>query len=403
MHYKIKGAALVLLMLLLWSSNAYSQSPIKSSWGKGLNVIAVDSSFSLKFSTRFQTLYQGVTNPSTNEWDDNFTTRRFRLKFDGFAFSPTFVYKIELALSNRDIGHDTRLQSNNADNIVLDAVAKWNFAPNLYLWAGQTKLPGNRERVISSQNLQFVDRSLLNARFTLDRDAGLQLHHVHRVGQVVLREIGAISMGEGRNITVTNIGGYDYTARVEVLPFGEFKGNGDYFNSDLLREQTPKLSVAATYDYNDNASREGGQLGDFLSEQRDLSTVFVDAMFKYRGFSFMGEYANKEAFSSSTNQETPGPVVRRDAEGNIEEAFTTGNGLNLQAGYLFKTNWEIAGRYSNYNPTPILGRRAQDQYTVGISKYIVGHSLKVQSDVTLLQQERREDAYMFRMQMEISL
>ncbi|GAB3531120.1 hypothetical protein GCM10027443_12930 [Pontibacter brevis] len=391
-------------MLLFWSNSVYSQSVIKSKFGKGVSVVAADTSFSMKFSTRFQTLYQGVTNPSTNEWDDNFTTRRFRLKFDGFAFSPKFVYKIELALSNRDIGHDTPLMTNNADNIVLDAVAKWNFAPNLYLWAGQTKLPGNRERVISSQNLQFVDRSLLNARFNIDRDAGLQLHHEHQVGQVVLREIGAITMGEGRNITVTNAGGYDYTARVEVLPFGFFEGNGDYFNSDLLREETPKLSIAATYDYNDNASREGGQLGDFLSEQRDLSTVFVDAMFKYRGFSFMGEYANKEALNSSTIQETQeGPVVRRDAEGNIEEAFTTGNGLNLQAGYLFKTNWEVAGRYSNYNPTPVLGRRAQDQYTIGISKYIVGHNLKVQSDVTLLQQERRDDAYMFRMQMEIAL
>ncbi|WP_237143941.1 porin [Pontibacter pamirensis] len=404
MYYKIKGAILVLLMLLLWGNKANSQSIIKSRFGKGVSVIAADTSFSMKFSTRFQTLYQGVTNPTTNEWDDNFTTRRFRLKFDGFAFSPKFVYKIELALSNRDIGHDTRLQSNEADNIVLDAVAKWNFAPNLYLWVGQTKLPGNRERVISSQNLQFVDRSLLNARFNIDRDAGVQLHHVHQVGQVVLREVGAITMGEGRNITVTNMGGYDYTARVEVLPFGEFKGNGDYFSSDLLREQTPKLSVAATYDYNDNASREGGQLGDFLSEQRDLSTVFVDAMFKYRGFSFMGEYADKEALSSASNEETQsGPVVRRDAEGNVLEAFTTGDGLNLQAGYLFKSNWEVAGRYSNYNPTPVLGPRAQDQYTIGISKYIVGHSLKVQSDVTLLQQERREDAYMFRMQMEISL
>jgi phosphate-selective porin OprO and OprP len=34
---------------------------------------------------------------------------------------------------------------------VLDAVAKWNFAENFSLWFGQAKLPGNRERVISSQ------------------------------------------------------------------------------------------------------------------------------------------------------------------------------------------------------------------------------------------------------------
>ncbi|GAB3537165.1 hypothetical protein GCM10027443_29460 [Pontibacter brevis] len=358
----------------------------------------------MKFSTRFQTLYQGSTNPTTNEWKDNLITRRFRLKFDGFAFSPKLVYKIELALSNRDIGHDTPLMTNNADNIVLDAVAKWNFAPNFELWVGQTKLPGNRERVISSQNLQFVDRSLLNSRFNIDRDAGVQLRHEHQVGLAVVREIGSVSMGEGRNVTASNIGGYDYTARVEVLPFGEFKGGGDYVSSDIYREETPKLSVAASYDYNDGAIREGGQLGDFLSEQRDLSTVFVDAMFKYRGFSFMGEYANKEVINNSLNQEVPeGPVVKWDEEGNVEETFTTGRGLNMQAGYVFKTNWEVAGRFTNFDPTPVTGKRAQKQYTVGLSKYIVGHSLKVQGDVTLQQQERRDDVYQFRLQMEVAL
>ena len=37
----------------------------------------------------------------------------------------------------------------------------WNFYENFELWAGQTKLPGNIERVISSGNLQQVDRSLI--------------------------------------------------------------------------------------------------------------------------------------------------------------------------------------------------------------------------------------------------
>ena len=37
---------------------------------------------------------------------------------------------------------------------ILDAYLKWNFYKNFEIWAGQTKLRGNRERVISSQNLQ---------------------------------------------------------------------------------------------------------------------------------------------------------------------------------------------------------------------------------------------------------
>ncbi|WP_237586613.1 porin [Pontibacter russatus] len=396
MHHTVKGALFLLLPLLAWGNSAHSQSLIDSRLGKGVQVMAADSSFSMRFGTRFQTLYEGsVSSGPGATWEDRFLIRRARLKFEGFVFSPKLEYKIELGLSNSDIGSDTPEQTDNADNVILDAVAKWNFAPNWELWVGQTKLPGNRERIVSSQKMQFVDRSLLNSRFNIDRDAGLQLHHAHYIGGMLVREAGAISMGEGRDITVDNAGGYDYTARVEVLPFGEFEGEGEYVGTDLAREETPKLAVAAAYDFNDDASRARGQLGSFLSGTRDLRTLFLDAMFKYRGFSAMAEYASKKA--------PDGPVVAFGQDGDVDETFVTGNAFNIQGGYLFKTNWEVAGRYTTYNPTQVTGLREQDQYTLGLSKYIVGHTLKVQSDVSLIQEEGREEAYQFRMQLEVSL
>ncbi|MHC2992329.1 FmdC precursor [Pontibacter sp. HJ8] len=379
--------------MVVCAYSTQAQTINNSKYGKGLQFVAADSSFGVKIGARFQTLYQGVTNPATDNWDDRFVIRRARLKLDGFLYSPRLEYKIELGLSNNDIGNDTPDQTNNASNIVLDAVAMWQMTPSLSLWVGQTKLPGNRERIVSSQKMQFVDRSLLNSQFTLDRDAGLQLRNEHTVGTVVLREIGSISTGEGRNITVNNSGGYDYTARFEVLPFGAFQSEGEYSGSDLAREQTPKLAIAAVYDFNDDASRERGQLGDFLGTQRDLRTVFLDAMFKYRGISAMAEYANRKA--------PDGAVVGRDELGNVEETFVTGNAFNVQAGYLFPTNWEVAGRYTTFDPTTAIGIRDQEQYTLGLSKYIVGHTLKVQSDVSLLQEDTRDDRYQFRLQLEV--
>ena len=395
MNNKTRWGLLGLLFTFLYSSASEAQTINNTRFGKGLQFVAADSSLSVKMGARFQLLYQGVNNTSTQDWDDRFLIRRARLKFDGFAFSPRLTYKLEIGLSNSDIGSDTPDQTNNADNMILDAVAKWQMTPTLSLWVGQTKLPGNRERLVSSQKMQFVDRSLLNSQFNLDRDAGLQLHNEHQIGNVVLREIGSISMGEGRDITVNNAGGYDYTARFEVLPFGQFKGEGEYVGGDLEREQTPKLAIAASYDFNDNASRARGQLGDFLSAQRDLHTVFVDAMFKYRGFSSMAEFANRKA--------TDGPVISRDEQGSVEETFITGNAFNLQAGYLFPTNWEVAGRFTNYDPTAGIGQRDQQQYTLGLSRYIVGHSLKVQGDLSLLQEDNRDDRYQFRLQMELAL
>jgi hypothetical protein len=384
----------VLLTCLSFSA-AQAQSVNNSRLGKGLQFVAADSSFSLKFSTRFQMLYASSKDENGGLWEDGFQVRRARLKFEGFAYSPRLTYKIQLGLSNRDIGGEALKQQNFASNIILDAFIAYQLTPTLSVWTGQTKLPGNREGIISSQKMQFVDRSLLNSRFSLDRDAGVQLLHEHTIGTVVLRETGSIAMGEGRNVTVDNTGGYDYTARFEVLPFGGFEGEGEYVGSDIYREETPKLALAASYDYNDGAIRERGQTGKFLSRKRDLQTVFVDAMFKYKGFSGMAEYASKKA--------ADGPVVSRNEEGAVTEAFETGDAFNVQAGYLFKSNWEVAARYTTYDPTDATLRSAEKQYTLGLSKYIVGHSLKVQSDITRSAFQEADANYQFRLQLELAL
>lgn len=363
--------------------------------GKGLQFVAADSSFAVKLGVRFQSLYTGVRNLEDNSYNDRFVIRRARLKMDGFAYSPKLEYKIELALSNNDIGGSIIPEQRNTANVVLDAVLRWEFAPNFSLWLGQTKLPGNRERVISSQKLQLVDRSLLNSAYTIDRDLGLQLHHSFALGDFVIREAVALSMGEGRNITVNNRGGYDYTARIELLPFGNFSGGGDYFGADLAREKTPRLSLGATYDYNDRASRQGGQLGGFFAEERTLRTFFADAMFKYQGFSLMAEYADKQTEGS--------PVVEFLDEESVlrRQFFRTGTGFNLQAGYVFINNYELAARYTTINADALTQRSDAKQYTLGLSKYIAGHTVKVQSDVSLLREDGSNAAMMYRFQVEM--
>lgn len=386
--YRLKRSLCLSLFSIILFTNGYAQDETKSRFGKGISILAADSSFSLKFSFRIQSLYHGVLNTATNDYDDGFQIRRSRLKFDGFAYSPKLVYKIELAIANSDMNSGAVPQSGNTSNIILDAVLKWNFAGNWNLWFGQTKLPGNRERVISSQQLQFVDRSNVNSRFNIDRDAGIQVHY--NAEKVNLA--AALSMGEGRNIIADNAGGYDYTLRAEYLPFGKFADRGDYFGSDLRREPNPRLSIGVTADFNDRATRERGQLGEFVPAQRDLTTWFVDAHFKYRGLSSMLEYANRQA--------QDGPTFM-DEDGNLD-SFYTGEGISWQAGYLFKNNFEIAGRYTKVTPETVTLRNENTQYTLGISRYFVGHSLKIQSDITLEQENTEDDILMYRLQVELA-
>lgn len=319
-------------------------------------------------------------------WSTGYKIRRARLKFSGWAVSPKLGYKVEMALSNDDLKSKNDWdQSNKAPKIMLDAYVKWKAHKNLEIWAGQAKLPGNRERLVSSQKLQLVDRSQVNSIFNLDRDMGIQFRGKLKSGNAVLKPIFAWSMGEGRNITVGNIGGYNYSGRLEFLPFGEFKSKGDYFGADLKREPIPKLAIGVTYNLNDGASRQK-QSGKFLFDEdgnfliNDIRTVFVDGVFKFKGFSLTGEYAHKSFVNIAVNADGFPPSTAIDANG---ESYYTGQGINFQAGYLTKNNWEVATRFSSVKPDHGKGFTALKEYTLGLSKYIVGHNLKVQSDVSL--------------------
>lgn len=377
-----------LLVFLFYFTQLEAQLKIPVTYGDGLSLMAEDSSFLVNMGFRFQTLYAGALKDDS--WNDQMLIRRSRLKFDGFVFNKNIEFKLELGLSNRDIGGGQTPQNGPTPNIIFDAVIKWTITPDLALWFGQTKLPGNRERIISSQKMQFVDRSLLNARFNLDRDIGIQLHHTQNFGNAVLRKIVSVSMGEGRNNIIGNFSGYDYTARIEYLPFGLFAGNGEYFGSDLKREPKPKLAIAVSADYNDNAVRSRGQLGNYVTDAsgsflpQDMTTLFVDAMFKCRGFSAMSEFASKLIDSRSTG-------------------FVTGTGFVAQAGYLLKSNWEFAGRFATVSPDHSISvLTGESHYTVGVSKYISGHDLKVQSDVTHIEKTGSASALQFRVQVELA-
>ena len=388
-----------------FSTLVIGQEVVNNSFGNGFyNVIAADSSYSMKLAARMQSLY--IADWDVNDADgihnggSQFLVRRARLKFGGFVFSPKVKYKLELGLSNKDLGKvDDR--NNNAPKMILDAVVKWNFYKNFTLWAGQTKLPGNRERVVSSANLQLVDRSLLNKRFNIDRDMGIQLRHHFTIGKnFIVQESLAVSQGEGRNVVQDNLGGYQWTSRIEVLPFGKFKGA--YAGGALKREETPKLAIGATYDYNNAVKNKSNQGSYMLIDdgeayfQTNVNSIFVDAMFKYQGFSFMAEYPNRDS-------ENPIAMNSDGTESEYGDVVQVGNGLNLMSGYLFNNDFEITGRYTSIAlDKAITGKDLETQYTLGLSKYFKGHKLKVQSDVSYLTVENNgTSGLMYRMQFDL--
>lgn len=383
-------------------ANATSQTIETPTFGKGiLNLRAKDSSWTMKFAARMQFLSIVGWQETDGKFEDpqaSFLVRRARLKFGGYILSPKLEYKLELGLSNRDLGGASNF-TNNSPNYILDAVIKYNFYENFVLWIGQTKLPGNRERVISSGDLALVDRSIVNSRFNIDRDVGIQIHHkINFSEKFMIKEIISVSQGEGRNITTGNMGGHQYTGKIELYPFGDFLKDGDYSGADIIREQSPKLAVAVAYDYNNNAVKNQSNLGRYMVNdvgfhETDITTLFIDTMFKYQGFSLMAEYAKREA-------DDP---IAKDSDGTpTGTVVQIGDGINLQAGYVFPSNWAVTSRFTNVTlDKKITGKDKETQYTLGFSKYIVGHKLKVQSDVSYFKIENRNQGLTFRLQMDV--
>ena len=392
-----KFLSLVVVILFIGLQTVNSQEISDTKFGKRMiNFVAKDSSFSVKFAPRIQSRFESKWNYDGDAYEAgelNFLVRRARLKFDGFAVTPKLKYKIELGLSNRDIS-GANVFNRNTPRYILDAVVMWNFYQNFELWAGQTKLPGNIERVVSSANLQLIDRSLLNSRFNIDRDMGIQLRHKSKLGSTfVTREKFSISQGEGRNITEGNEGGLQYTTRLELLPFGEFASKGDYSQGDLKRENSLKTMIGFTYDYNRNAVKNRSNLGSYMFRadgslfETDITTLFVDTMIKYSGFSLMGEYAYRMADK----------IEATEMDGSKTGAVVgAGSAVNIQSSYLFKNNVEMVVRYTALDFEPITRLSDLKQLTFGVSKYVVGHSLKVQTDLSFSQSDNQKDFVQFR-------
>ncbi|MDX5448366.1 MAG: FmdC precursor, partial [Bacteroidota bacterium] len=84
-------------------------------------------------------------------------------------------------------------------------------------------------------------------------------------------------------------------------------------------------------------------------------------------------------------------------------SFYTGWGITAQGSYCFKSNWELAGRYSHVDPDQGVDVNLgdQDQVTLVVSRYISGHRLKVQSDITYTDYEFANGEWQYRLQIEL--
>lgn len=368
------------------------------SFGKGIGITSPDSLFQLNIRFRMQNRVTYIDNDGERPGYDG-QIRRLRLRFDGYVGNPKFLYAVQLSFAPGDVGE---VREGENINIIRDAVIfyrpnkRWNFS------FGQTKLPGNRQRVNSSGGLQLTDRTINNAKFTIDRDFGFQVHQLNEFPNKFSYNFKtAVSTGEGRNITEKADDGVAVTGKVELFPFGAFSRDGTYFEGDIVREAKPKLMLSGAFQQNNHARRTQGQLGDNLFEKRTLKSVLLDAMLKYKGWAAMSSY-----MSRTSNQYAV--TVNPDDITQTNYVYI-GDGFDYQLSYNFRSNYEVIGRYSVQHVGADIHALAPDtkQYSLGVTKYIWEHTFKLQSELTFDTLEyangTTKNNWYFRLQVEIGI
>lgn len=326
-----------------------------------------DSVFLMNLRFRMQSRF-GYFSRLDNVDEPGFeaVVRRLRLRFDGYVLHPRLGYYIQLSFSRAD----QDLVSGTVPQVIRDAMVYYTFSKQFYVGFGQSKLPGNRERVISSGNLQLPDRSIANNAFTLDRDFGFFAYANLPMGsKQVLQLKSTITTGEGRGQLTTNTG-LAYTGRVEWLPLGAFANLGDYSEGDLEYEKKPKLSLAAGYSYNHQTIKAGGQLGAIMPTQANMGTFIADMMFKFRGWGLMSEYFYRELTG-----------IAPDFENNLDMLrVPRGEGFNIQLSKTLRKKHELVARYAGVTP-PVAYRAYQPILRtkgLGFNYYLNKHRVKCQ-------------------------
>ena len=340
-----------------------------------------------------------------NERISRYRMRRLRLRVDGQTKDPRFKYRLQVDLSGVSEAGDAD------ENPLMDAYI--DYAPNNSFsvkFGQRTTYADNRELWMSSNSLQLVERSRLTSAFASIREFGIFVTGRIKSGRgSFLRPYLVLSNGDGKNIMGNDKGGLKVGGRIDYLPFGLFTNIGQFRQIDVMREQVPKLVVGVHYSHNSGmSSRRGRNSGSILylnelgqQSLPDYTKYGIDFLFKYNGFSALGEYVK----SSST---VPTDIIERvrndgstsssflvngvqDIESYVIGRMMLGEAYNIQMGYLFKSGITIDSRYTHLkaddnsflNNATFYNR--PNYYTLGIGKLLGrNYGAKIQGSITFV-------------------
>jgi hypothetical protein len=402
----------IIIGLMCFASFARGQGIHLQPYEPGEGLTITQGGNSVRFTGFMQPMvetkyYAGSGSDSTYT---RFRMRRMVTRLTGEYAKYNITYQLQMDMTgSSDGGGDA-----STNNYLMDAWVEWQMNKHVSIKFGQDNpFSDPREMGMRSNALQLQERSALSLAFSSIREFGLFIESRYRVGNYsFLCPKFAITNGDGANVFVNDRGGLKYGGRIDFIPFGNFNNGGMYRQADLEYEMTPKLVVGINGSYNQGVSdRRGRQSGTILYQDKagksilpDYAKFGADFMFKYRGFSLLGEYVNARAilpdsssiYSRITNTGNTNTTFiindLNDKIAYIKSRMILGSAINIQGGYMFKNRVSIDGRYTVVMPSDFsFLRNGQFNnrcrfYTLCISKYLGrNYGAKIQFSATYSQ------------------
>jgi phosphate-selective porin OprO/OprP len=376
-------------------------SMMQAGYDKGFYIQSSDDNFLIKINGQMQFRWTHYNVQSRNRYlqprlrkhdSTGFDLQRLRLNFSGHVFSPELTYVIYFRSEAPD-GYDTRLR---------DAYVNYKFSDAFQFQVGYFKTAALQQRLTSSADLQFVDRSMVHAVFDLSRNVGVRFW-----GKLFEKRLEWFfdvtnSFNGAGNRTITNDppeldGDPGLAFRLVWHALGDDPGKDLKVESDIEFHDSPALDFAFHYAFNDDQGdaetteipfpiprRRAGVGGFGLTDTNglQLNQFGFASAFKWRGFSARGEYilrmidprrAGRQPFASWW-------LMTRQGDTTVQ------HGAYLQMGYFLpvpglERKLEAVARVGGIS-TLANGQEGAWEYAGGLNYFIHKDKVKLQADVT---------------------
>ncbi len=399
---------------------AVETDPKEGTWPEAIGPFAIESrdgQSRLQIGFAGQLLYQmdgRDTGGAERTLRHSVDVRRLRETLKGSAASERFTFALQLSTLYGALE-------------LIDLYLNYAFLPDIQIRLGQMKVPFTRYRMMSFSRLTFVDWALVKSYFGAERQRGVVLHN----GLTKQRRIAyALGLFTGQNARAAAAVGL---ARATGEPV---ENPSDLVDPAAMERIHPEIALHLSYNHNDidtaiDTDLEGGPLRFSVGVSGAYDTrpdplvdfsfrLAPEVLFKAYGFSFFSAFysgfADRGGVGLDQQHAMSGLLVQlsyllwgrleisarfafvdldddvlRQSRNRADDRMTV---LQGELDALRAREWDsgleaaIADRETALSDLGKRGTLNRDQeLTFGLNVFIIGTSLRWQSDVSWLQRE----------------